>query len=188
MDPLTNRLWWAVALRGVLAVLFGLLAFILPGITLAALITLFGVFAFVDGVFLLVAGVRAARYRQPRWWVLVLQGIVGIVAGVVAWLLPGLTALSLLYLMAFWAILSGVFEIVFAVSLRKEIENEWMLGFSGFISILLGILFLAIPEAGLLAWVWMIGTYALLSGVLMLVLAFRLRRLISQRPQPQTVE
>jgi uncharacterized membrane protein HdeD (DUF308 family) len=172
MDPLTNRLWWAVALRGVFAVLFGLLAFILPGITLAALITLFGVFAFVDGVFLLVAGVRAARYRQPRWWVL----------------LPGLTALSLLYLMAFWAIFTGAFEIVFAVSLRKEIENEWMLGLSGFISILLGILFLAIPEAGLLAWVWMIGAYALLSGVLMLVLGFRLRRLIAQRPRPRTVE
>ena len=188
MDQLTNRLWWALALRGMFSVLFGLLAFIVPGITLAALITLFGAFAFVDGVFLLVAGVRAARYRQPRWWVLVLQGIVGVAAGVVAWLLPGLTALSLLYLMAFWAILTGAFEIVLAVSLRKELENGWMLGLSGFISILLGILFLAMPEAGLLAWVWMIGTYALLSGVLMLVLAFRLRRLVSRRLQPQTVE
>lgn len=177
MNTLVNRLWWILALRGVLAVLFGLVAFFMPGITLAALVLIFGAFAFIDGLFLLAAGIRAASHKQLRWRLLILQGIVGIIAGVVAWVMPGLTALSLLYLMAVWAMFTGVMEIVFAIRLRREIDNGWMLGLSGLLSVALGIAFILLPAAGLIAWVWMIGAYALISGILLIALGWRLRAL-----------
>lgn len=170
-----TRMWWAVALRGLVAVLFGVAAFIWPGITLVSLIFLFGAYALVDGVLALIAAFRT----QPRW-PLLLTGLVGIVAGVGAFVWPGLTALALVYLIAAWAILTGVFELVAAIQLRKDIENEWLLALGGVVSILLGVIMLVNPGAGALGLIWAIAAYAVVFGVLLIALGFRLRGLKGQ--------
>jgi uncharacterized membrane protein HdeD (DUF308 family) len=175
LEQLTRH-WWALALRGVLAILFALIAFSRPGVTLVALVWVWGTYAFLDGVFALVAAIRAAESHQ-RWGMLLLEGISGIAAGIVAFAWTGLTALVLVYLIAAWAIVTGIFEIAAAVRLRQMIEGEWLLGLSGALSILLGLLFVARPAAAAVAWVWLIGVYALLFGILLLALAFRLRAL-----------
>ena len=167
--------WWTVALRGVLAIVVGLLAFFFPGITLAVLVALFGAFALLEGVFLIISGIRS-RHEQKRWWVLILQGIISIGAGVIAFVAPLATAIALLYLMASWAIISGLLEIVVAIRLRKEMEGEWMLILDGLVTILFGLALVLVPGAGLLAWIWMIGAFKLASGILLLLLAFRLRK------------
>lgn len=169
------RNWWAVVLRGVLALAFGFIAFFTPDITLSALVLLFAAYAFVDGVFALIAGIRAAA-RHERWGALVLEGVAGIAAGVltVAW--PGMTALILLYLIAMWAIITGVFEIAAAIRLRREITSEWMLGLGGLASLVFGVLLVLAPGAGAVAVIWIIGAYALLFGVLLVGLGLRLRQ------------
>ena len=167
--------WWTVALRGVLAIVVGLLAFFFPDITLAVLIALFGVFALLEGAFLIISGIRF-RHEQKRWWVLILQGIIGIGAGIIAFVAPMATAIALLYLIASWAIISGIIEIVAAIRLRKEMKGEWMLILDGIITILFGLFLVLVPGAGLLAWIWMIGAFKLVSGILLLLLAFRLRK------------
>jgi uncharacterized membrane protein HdeD (DUF308 family) len=173
--PVLARNWWALALRGLAAILFGVLAFVWPGITLWALVLLFGSYMLVDGIFAIVAAVRAAR-REARWWLLLIEGVLGVLAGLVAFFWPGLTTLALLYFIAAWAIVTGILEIVGAIRLRQEIEGEWALGLSGALSVLFGILLVVIPApAGLLSLVWLIGAYALAFGVLLLVLAFRVR-------------
>jgi uncharacterized membrane protein HdeD (DUF308 family) len=177
MDPtVLTRNWWAVALRGVAAIVFGLLTFIMPGITLAALVLLFGAYAIVDGVLNLVAVARgrAGALDRPRW-VLVLEGVVSIGAGLVAFVWPGLTAVALVYVIAAWAIITGVLEIVAAVRLRHHITNEWWLGLSGALSIVFGVLLMAAPGVGALALVFWIGAYAIVFGALLVGLAFRLR-------------
>ena len=173
--PVLSRNWWMLALRGLAAIVFGLLAFVWPDITLFALVLLFGAYMLVDGIFAIVAAVRAAG-REARWWLLLIEGVLGVLAGLVAAFWPGLTALALLYFIAAWAIVSGILEIIGAIRLRQEIEGEWALGLSGALSVLFGILLVVIPApAGLLSLVWLIGAYALVFGVLLLVLAFRLR-------------
>ena len=182
MDPtVLSRNWWAIALRGVAAIIFGLLTFVMPGITLAVLVLLFGAYAIVDGIFTLVAVARgqAVARAEPRW-VLVLEGVVSIAAGLVAFLWPGLTALALVYLIAAWAIVTGVLEIVAAVRLRRQIDNEWWLGLSGALSVVFGVLLMAAPGAGALAMVFWIGAYAILFGALLVGLAFRLRSVRSR--------
>lgn len=170
-----TRNWWTLALRGLLAVIFGVLAFVWPGITLLSLVFLFGAYAIVDGVFAIVAGVR--RREQKRWWLLFIQGILGVIAGILAFTLPGMTALILLGLIAGWALFSGVLEIVAAIQMRKYITGEWLLALSGIASVLFGVLLLLNPAAGALAVVWIIGVYAVLFGVLLLALGFKLRGL-----------
>ncbi len=177
------RNWWAVVLRGVCAILFGLAAFVWPGITLAVLILLYGAYALADGV-LAVIWSLVARRRGGFPWGVFLAGLAAIVAGVIAFLAPGLTALALLYLIAAWAIVRGVFEIIAAVHLRKEIENEWLLGLAGFASIVLGVLLLAWPGVGVLAVLWWIGAFAIVFGVLSIALGLRLRR-INDRLAPR---
>ena len=173
--PVLSRNWWLVALRGLAAIVFGVLAFVWPAITLWALVLLFGAYMLVDGIFAIVAAVRAAG-REARWWLLLIEGVLGVLAGLVAAFWPGLTALALLYFIAAWAIVSGILEIAGAIRLRREIEGEWALGLSGALSLLFGVLLVVIPApAGLLSLVWLIGAYALAFGVLLLVLAFRLR-------------
>jgi uncharacterized membrane protein HdeD (DUF308 family) len=173
--PDLSRNWWLVALRGLAAIVFGVLAFVWPAITLWALVLLFGAYMLVDGIFAIVAAVRAAG-REARWWLLLIEGVLGVLAGLVAAFWPGLTALALLYFIAAWAIVSGILEIAGAIRLRREIEGEWALGLSGALSLLFGVLLVVIPApAGLLSLVWLIGAYALAFGVLLLVLAFRLR-------------
>jgi uncharacterized membrane protein HdeD (DUF308 family) len=174
MTTVLGRNWWALAVRGVVAVLFGLIAFIMPGVTLAAIVLLFGAYAVVDGVFAIVAAVRAAE-RHERWWSLALQGVVDIVAGIIAFVWPAVTVLVLLFLVAFWAIVTGVLEIAAAIRLRREIQGEWLLILSGILSVLFGGALLAVPGAGLLVIVWWIGAYALVAGIVMIALAFKLR-------------
>ena len=174
MNMVLVRNWWALALRGALAILFGLLAFYNPAITLAAIILLFGAYALVDGVFAIVAGLRAAQ-RHERWWPFALEGLVSIVIGLITFALPGLTAFALLLLVSAWAIVSGVFRIAAAVRLRKEIEGEWLLILNGLLSVVFGVIIMVFPGAGLVTLVWLIGVYAIIFGIILLALAFRLR-------------
>jgi uncharacterized membrane protein HdeD (DUF308 family) len=164
--------WWAFALRGVAAVIFGILAFAWPGVTLAVLVLLWGAYALIDGILALAS---AFRTDHDHRWALLIEGIVGIGAGVASFAYPGLTALVLVYIIAFWALITGLLEIVAAVRLRKVIDNEWWLVLSGALSVLFGIVLVAAPGAGALALVWVIGAYAVLFGVILLALAFRLR-------------
>ncbi len=171
MDSLytSTRHWWALALRGLFALLFGLAALFWPAITLIVLVWLFGAYALVDGIFAVVAGVSMAGHHRQWGWLLV-EGIIGILAGLVAFLLPGITALALLYLIAAWAIVTGGFEIVAAFQ-----REEWWLGLSGLLSVLFGLLLILFPGAGALSVVLIIGVYALIFGVLILVHAFQVR-------------
>jgi uncharacterized membrane protein HdeD (DUF308 family) len=168
-----SRNWWAVAVRGLLGILVGLLAFLLPLPTLTALVWLFGAYAFLDGVFNLVSAWRRTRPRP--WWALLVEGIAGLGAGVISFLWPGITALALVYLIAAWALVTGVLEMIAAVRLRKEIEGEWLLALSGIFSILLGGLLAIMPGPGAVALVWYLGAYAVAFGVLLIALGFRLR-------------
>jgi uncharacterized membrane protein HdeD (DUF308 family) len=166
--------WWALVLRGLAALIFGLLAFMWPGITLTALVFLFGAYALVDGAFAIVAGIRAPR-EYKRWWLLLIEGSLSIVAGVLAFVVPGITALFLLGLIAGWAILTGVIEIAAAIQLRKQITGEWLMALSGIASVLFGALLLFNPAAGALAVVWIIGGYAIAFGIMLIALGIRLR-------------
>jgi uncharacterized membrane protein HdeD (DUF308 family) len=168
--------WWAIVLRGVAAVLFGLGAFIWPGITLAALVFLYGAYALADGV-LAVAWAIVKRRAGSLPWGMLLAGLAGIVVGVLTFLWPGITALVLLYMIAAWAIVRGVFEVVAAVALRRELEHEWLLALSGVLSIALGVLLVIAPGAGALAVLWWIGSFAIVAGVVEIVLGFRLKGL-----------
>ncbi|MFC4552601.1 MULTISPECIES: HdeD family acid-resistance protein [Halorussus] len=168
------RNWWMLAVRGVLAIAFGALAFVWPGITLAALVLLFGAYAAADGVFALAGAVRAAGNRR-RWWPLLLEGLAGVGAGIVAFVWPGITALALLYLVAAWAIITGAFELYAAVKLRRSVSNEWLLALSGVASVVFGVLLVALPGPGILTLLWLVGAYAIVFGVLLVALAFRMR-------------
>jgi uncharacterized membrane protein HdeD (DUF308 family) len=168
--------WGWIALRGVAAISFGVLAFLLPGLTLAVLVVLWGAYVLVDGVLALAAAFRL-RDGGRRMWSLLAVGLLGIVVGVLTFVWPGITALALLLLIAAWAIATGVLEIVAAVRLRKEIDNEWLLVVSGIASVVFGVLLVIWPASGALALVWLIASFALLLGVLLIALAFRLRGL-----------
>jgi uncharacterized membrane protein HdeD (DUF308 family) len=163
--------WWVLLLRGIAAVLFGVLAFVWPGLTLVVLVFLFGAYALVDGVTALFVGGRARA-----WW-MVFAGVLGIIAGVLTFIFPGITALSLHIIIASWAIARGLFEIVAAIQLRKELTNEWLLILGGVFSIIFGVLLVLNPAAGALTMVWLIGTFTLVFGIMMIVLSFRLRGL-----------
>jgi uncharacterized membrane protein HdeD (DUF308 family) len=166
--------WWLVALRGIAAILFGVLAAIVPGLTLALLVMLFGAYALIEGGFNVVAAVRGATGGRA-WWALLLEGLVSLAAGVVAFIMPGLTALALVYLIAAWAIVTGILEIAVAVRLRKHITGEWWLALSGVLSIAFGVLVSLFPGAGALAMVLWIGAYSIIFGILLLAVAFKLR-------------
>lgn len=165
--------WWALALRGVAAIVFGILAFAWPGITIVSLVILYGAYALVDGVFSIFAAIGGGT-PAPRWWLAVV-GILGVLAGLIAFANPVLVGLYLLWFIGAWAIVSGVFEIIGAIRLRKEIDNEWMLILHGVFSVLFGIMLFAWPVTSALALIWVIGAYAVAAGVIMLVLAFRLK-------------
>ncbi len=165
--------WWALLLRGIAAIVFGVLAFAWPGITIVSLVILYGAYALVDGVFSIIAAISGGT-PAPRWW-LAIVGIVGVLAGLVAFAMPGVVALYLLLFIGAWAIVSGIFEIVGAVRLRKEIDNEWMLILHGVLTVLFGIVLIAMPGTGALALIWVIGAYAIAAGIIMVVLAFRLK-------------
>lgn len=166
--------WWLLLLRGIAAIVFGVLAFAWPGLTLLTLILLYGAFALTDGVIAIIAAITGGA-PGGRWW-LALVGVLGIAVGVLTFMLPGMTALILLFTMAGWAVAIGVLQIVGAIRLRKEIDNEWFLILSGAISVLFGLAVMLNPGAGALALVWVIGAYAIIAGALYIGLALRLKK------------
>ena len=171
-----SRNWWLVALRGALAVVFGIAAFVWPGITFSVLVLLFGAYAFIDGLVVLGFGLLAAGDHE-QWWPLVLGGIVGIAVGVLTFMQPAAMALALVFVIGAWAIVTGLLEIVAAIRLRDVITGEWLMGFSGLLSIVFGVLVLAQPGSGALALVFLFGFYAILAGISQIGLGWRLRGL-----------
>ena len=166
--------WWLLLLKGLCAIAFGVLAFVWPGVTLVTLILFYGAFALVDGVIAILAAIMGGA-PAPRWWLAVV-GLFCIAAGVVTFLWPGMTALVLLIFIAAWAIATGIMQIIGAIRLRKEIDNEWLLILGGAISVLFGIGIVLAPGAGALALVWAIGMYAVILGGTFVALAFRLKK------------
>lgn len=167
--------WWLILLRGIAAIVFGILAFAWPGITLLSLVILYGAYALVDGVLSVAAAVGGGGGAAPRWW-LVVVGLLGIAAGLLTFFWPQITALVLLMFIGAWALIHGVFEIIGAIRLRKEIDNEWMLILSGALSVLFGAAMLIMPGAGALALIWVIGAYSIIFGILFIGFAFRLKK------------
>ena len=177
------RNWWALALRGLLGIVTGVLIFAVPGTALAGLVLVFGAYALADGAFSVVAALRGAR-GDRSWWALLLGGLGGMLAGLGALALPALTALVLLYVIVAWAVVTGTLEVAAAIRLRDHIRNEWRLALSGMLSILFGVLIMAAPAAGALAVILLVGGYALVSGIVILALALRLRAATYAREQP----
>jgi uncharacterized membrane protein HdeD (DUF308 family) len=170
------RNWWVLLIRGLAAILFGVLTWMRPGLSLATLVLFFGAYALVDGLFAMWAAI-AGRHEHEHWWVLLLEGLMGIGIGLLTLVAPGVTALAILFYIAVWAIARGVLEIVAAVRLRKEISGEFFLILGGLASVLFGFLLMARPGAGALAVLWLIAGYAVIFGVIMVLLAFRVRSL-----------
>ena len=168
------RSWWTFILRGVLAILFGLLAFFAPLFGIAILIGLFAAWALIDGVTDIVTGIRT-RSRDRNWWLHVLEGLVGIAAGAIALLFPDLAATALVLIIGIWAIVTGIIEIWSAIKLREQIDGEVWLGLAGAASILFGILVIAFPAGGALSIVWLIGGFSIAFGAFLVILGFRLR-------------
>ena len=181
MGPIENRIatilarsWWRLLLRGLAAIAFGILTWLRPGISLAALVLLFGVYALVDGI-LGIWTALSGRHHQEYWWALLLSGLLGVGIGLLTFAAPGLTALGLLFYIAIWAIAKGLLEIVAAIRLRKEIRGEWLLILAGLASVLFGVLLVAQPGIGALAVLWLIAAYAVVYGIVLEVLAFKAR-------------
>lgn len=179
LASILSRRWWLLLLRGLIAIAFGVVSWVQPGISLASLVLLFGAYSFADGVLNAWTALEGRR-EHDHWWVLFLEGLLGIGVGVLTFLAPALTALALLFYIAIWAIATGVLEIVAAIRLRKEIENEWMLIIAGLASVVFGTLLMAQPAAGALALLWLIASYAIFFGVLLVVLAFKVRGFVSK--------
>lgn len=171
-----ERNWWLLLVRGIAAILFGVAAFAWPGLTVAVLVLLFGAWVFVDGAFAIADSIRY-RDRIDKWWLWLLDGVFGVIVGLLALFMPGMTTLVLLMFIAAWAILGGILRVVAAIQLRKKIEGEWFLGLGGALSILFGGVLIAVPEAGLLSLVWLIAAWSMAIGILFIILAFGLRKI-----------
>ena len=168
------RWWWTFVLRGVLAIAFGVVAFLSPGLGIGVLVGMFAAYAIIDGVGSLIAGV-SGRGRDRNWWLEILEGIVGVVAGVFAIVFPGIAAEALVLVIAAWAIVTGIVEIATAIRLREQIKGEGWLALAGVASILFGIVLILFPGAGALSLVWLIGSFAFVFGVFLVLLGLRLR-------------
>lgn len=180
MNHSLARNWWLIAVRGVLAIGFGILALAMPVSTLISLILVFAAYMLVDGIFAIVAALRAARHRK-RWGALLIGGIVNLITGVLAAAWPGITALAFVVLTAAWSIMSGSAMLVAAVRLKRD-HGRWWLALGGLVSIAFGILLVMAPFVGAVVLTWWIGIYAIVFGVAMLVLAFKLRQHRNDRP------
>ena len=168
--------WWLLLLRGIAAIIFGILAFVWPGLTLVTLVLLYGAFALVDGVISLIAAFTGSAKPVPTWW-LVVVGLLGIAAGIVTFAWPGITAILLMLFIGAWALVHGIFEIIGAIQLRKEIDNEWMLILGGLLSVVFGLIVLFAPGAGALGLIWVIASYSIVFGILFIALALRLQEI-----------
>lgn len=174
MHELLMQSWWMLAVRGAIALLFGILALVWPSLTLLWLVALFAAYALLGGVVSVIGAVRN-RQNDEGWWLILLLGLVSIGAGVIAIVYPGLTALVLVLVMGANALVTGVLDIATAIRLRKAIRGEWLLILSGIASVVFGVLVFLFPGAGALALVWLISVHAIVTGILLLVLAFRVR-------------
>jgi uncharacterized membrane protein HdeD (DUF308 family) len=177
---LFTRNWWAVLLRGIFAVLFGIVAFRAPVMTLAALVALFGIYALVDGLVALFAAIGGWSYREDRW-LLVLEGLIGLGAAFATLYSTALTAVALMFFIAAWALSTGILKIIAAIRLRKEISGEFWMALSGIASVVFAFLVMMNPLAGALTMVWLIGWYAIFMGAMLIMLSFKLRGL--RRPE-----
>jgi uncharacterized membrane protein HdeD (DUF308 family) len=166
--------WWALALRGIFAILFALIAFLAPGLTLTVLVLVFAAYLVFDGIFALIAGLKAAGHHE-RWGALALEGVLNLVAGAIMFVLPGMSLVIFIYFAGFWAIVTGVTLLVSAIRLHRQ-HGEGLMILAGLASAIWGILVVLFPIAGILVWAWWIGAYALIFGITMLVVAFRLRK------------
>ena len=182
MEKFLKFSWWALALRGISAILFGLLAMIWPGLTIEVLILFFGSYAIVDGLFSSAASV-IHRKHDSTWWFYLLAGLAGVAAGILTLILPGLTALALVYFIAARAVVVGLIEIYYGIALRRETRTEWYYIVNGLFSIIFGGILFILPGVGALSLIIVIGAFALVIGFLLLVQAFRLRKL-NQSSQP----
>lgn len=185
IDALNHSLaqnWWVVALRGVLAIVFAVLALAMPVSTLISLILFFAAYMLVDGIFAIVASLRAARHRR-RWGALFFGGVINIITGVLAAAWPGITALAFVAITAAWSIISGCAMLAAAVRLKRD-HGRWWLALGGLASIAFGIILVLAPLAGAVVLTWWIGIYAFVLGIALLVLAFRLREHRNDRPSP----
>jgi uncharacterized membrane protein HdeD (DUF308 family) len=169
--------WRAIALRSAAAILFGVAALVWPGITLTALVLLFGAFVLIDGIMNVYGAIRHDPADKRRRWLVALEGVAGIAVGVLTWVWPGITALALLWVIAAWAFVTGILEVAAAVKLRHEIRHEWLLGVLGLLSIAFAVALVVAPVAGALAITWLIGWYAIFSGVILGNLAWQARKL-----------
>ncbi len=178
--PLRSRIqaladnWWLILLRGIAAIVFGVLAMAWPGVTLVTLVVLYGIFVLADGAFAVLAAIRGSEYASS-WW-LAIVGLLGIAAGIITLLWPGITGLVLLFCIAIWAIATGILQIVGAIAMRNELDDTWLLVATGALSVLFGALLIARPGAGALALVLVIACYAIIYGILLCLLALRLRK------------
>ena len=175
LGQLLARNWWLFLLRGIAALIFGVLSLIWPGISLVTLILFFGAYALVDGAFALAAAIVGRGNAKVRWW-LVLVGLLGIAIGIGTFLWPGLTALTLLYFISGWVVATGVLQIIGAIELRNVIEDEWWLILDGALAVLFGLFLFIMPGAGALALIWLIALFAIAYGILMIGFAFKVRK------------
>lgn len=173
MSALLAQNWWAVALRGVFAIIFALIAFFWPGATLLSFAIFFSAYMLVDGVFGIISGIRAASNNQ-RWGLLILEGLLNIVVGVIAFLMPGLTIVFFVTLLAVWSLITGILMIVAAFKLNPEYGRGWLI-FSGIVSVLFGVALLVAPLIGAVVLTWWLGAYAMFFGIALIILAFKLR-------------
>jgi uncharacterized membrane protein HdeD (DUF308 family) len=189
LSRILSEYWWTTLLRGVVWILFGIMVIAMPGISLVTLTLMFGAFALVDGVANVVSAF-GGRKEATNWWMLLLAGVAGIIVGVLTFLTPGITAMLLLMYIAFWAIITGVLEILTAIKLRKEIEGEFWLALAGVASIAFGAFVIARPGAGVLAVLSLIAAYAIVLGAILVILAFKARGFVTRltdamrRPRP----
>ena len=172
--PIDKKHWWQVAVRGLIALLFGIMLLAWPGVSLFIFAILFGAFAFVDGIFTLVAAVNYKAGAGQRAWLFV-RGILGIIVGIITFFWPAITELALVLLIGAWALVAGIMELNFAFRAVRETGAKWLFAVSGILSIILGILLLVSPIAAIIAVIWIIGAYAVIVGIVLIVLGFRLR-------------
>lgn len=169
-----SRNWWTFVGRGLFAILFGALALALPELTLILMIWMFGTYVTVDGMFKIASAI-ARRSEFERWWLNLAEGIFGVALGLITFLWPGITGIGLFIMVVSWAVVTGLLEIAAAIQLRRVLENEWLLAFSGILSIILGIAMVAWPAASILALAWLIGIYAIIFGITLVALGIRLK-------------
>ncbi|MGH9253705.1 MAG: HdeD family acid-resistance protein [Vicinamibacterales bacterium] len=176
MFTLFSRYWWVLVMRGIVAILFGVSAFAFPGATLAILVLFFGAYAFADGVFTTIHAI-AGRKMTEDWWILLLQGVLGVLIGVLTLTHPAITAVALLVYIAVWAVAVGALQVIAAIRLRHDITGEWWLALGGILGIAFGVLLMWRPEVGALAVLWLIASYAIVWGTMLMIGGFDVRRL-----------